>query len=268
MVVSAPGSLNAIGSRNSPRFAGLPDVGSILLVASNLVIFKDLESSIVRAPSLALDVLGVALVETTVFLVRGQDGKIPPGGRSPIRIVVAFLSALISVSVTVVVLSGEDSGGSASVQTALLLSVSNVQTHVPLSGSAGSVVCPVLVHAEGQVTIAISGNGTIGVIGNGVGGGTISNQNGGISITVAAHVLHDHVAHELAVNTAAVLICPFDRQERTLVESHSWTIAVPALSVVLRVKEPVGIVSVGICFVQSVIAPPWVLHIKIGRCIG
>jgi hypothetical protein len=214
MVVSAPRSLDAFRSRDTPRLALLPDVSGILLVAGNFVVLCNLNSILVRAPSLALDVLGFLSVEVAELFVRSQDGKVPPGGRGPVRIVVSLLSALISVSVTVVVLSGEDGRGSASVQVTLVLSVGNEETHVPLSGLAGSVVHPVLVHAEGEFASGgISCNGAVGIIGNGAGGRTISHQNSGISIRVAAHVLDHHVANQLAVDTATVLVCPLNRQE-------------------------------------------------------
>jgi hypothetical protein len=127
----------------------------------------------VNAISLDLDVLGLRGVEIAPVSVVGQDGDIFPRARVPIRIVVSFFGTFVSVSVSVIVLSGVDSRSSSSGQTSLSSSIGDVKTHVSFSGLAVLVESIVLVHSV-QQTVGTLSSGSSGIIGDGVGGLSVS----------------------------------------------------------------------------------------------
>lgn len=170
----------------------------------------------------------------------------------PIWIVVSFFGAFISMSVSVIVLSGVDSGSSSLVQSSLVFSVGNVESHVSVSGLAVSVVSPVFVHSVEQSSGSLS-NGSVGIVGDGVGGFSISYEVNWVSISSRAHVLNDEVANQLWVFSTSVLSGPFNSEQRFFIEGHFGSPAITSLSIVLRVEQSVGIVSVGVGFIQTVV---------------
>jgi len=82
------------------------------------------------------DVFRVGLVERAIVGVGGQDGNIDPLAWCPVWVIISLLSAFITVSVGVVVLSGEDRGSSIWGKSSNCSSISDVETHVPVSGLA------------------------------------------------------------------------------------------------------------------------------------
>jgi len=245
VVVSGEGDLNAKRSGDSPGLGLHP--GSTLSSTFNGVVLLGVDLLFGHlAVTLGLDVLGLLLVEFAVGFVVSKNGNISPGRRMPVGIVVTFLSTLIAVTVAVVVLTGEDSRSTSSVQVALLFSVRDPQSHVSLSSGAVLIVSIVLVHSIEQVSITIYSHCSIFVIGNSIGGGSISNEDGRIGIGVGAHVLDNHVAIELGIHSATVLYSPFNGQLRSLIIGHGRSHTVSSLSIVLGVKQSISIVSVGI----------------------
>jgi hypothetical protein len=203
----------------------------------------------------------LGLVELAEGLVRGEDGQISEGSRVPVGIVVTFLDALVSVSVSVVVLAGEDGSTSASVEVALLFTIGNEETHVAFSVLAILVVLVGLVHSEQQFSVTIGSERRVGIVLNGIGGSTISDSDGGVSVGGRADVLENHVAIHSGVSTATVLNSPFNGQLRSLVVGHSGTNAVSSLSIVLGVEQTVSVVSVRVGFIQSVVGTSGVVHV-------
>jgi len=267
VVFSGPWGLDAKRSSNLPGWLSHP--GSLSSSAFNGVVFSvGFLSSGHLAISLGHDVLGLLLVERAIGLVVSQDGNISPRSRVPVGIIISLFGAFITISVSIVVLSGEDSSSSSSIKVALLFSVGNKETHVSFSVLAVLVVLVRLVHSVEQVSVGIKSSGRSGVIVNGIGGGTISNSDHRIIIGVGANVLDNHVAIHLGVSTATVLSGPFNSQLRALVVGHSGTNAVTSLGVVLGVEQSVTIVSVGIGFIQSVIGASWSVHVAITSHIG
>lgn len=170
-----------------------------LLLASSGVVRGGLDSRVIRilAVSLSLDVLRLCLIELAVVSVGGQDSKIFPLRWVPVRIVISLLSALESVSVSVVVLSSVDSRLSSIVKISLLLSVSNEESKISVSGLAILVGLIALVHSvleDWWVCVLVKSSSTIRAIRDGIGGGSISDETESISRGVSAHVLDDHVA--------------------------------------------------------------------------
>jgi hypothetical protein len=215
------------------------------------------------AISLGDDVLRLLLVELAEGLVGSQDGNISPWRRMPVGIIVTFFGAFVAVSVSVVVLAGEDGSTSSGVQIAFLFSVGNEETHVSLSVLAVLVVFVGLVHSVEEISVTIEGRGRSGIVLNGISGSTISYEDVGISIRVGADVLNNHVAIHSGVLTATVLSGPFNGQLRSLVVGHGGTDAITSLGVVLGVKQSVSIVSVGIGFIQSVVGASGLVHVQI-----
>jgi hypothetical protein len=230
MVISGPGGLDADWGGNVEGWDFSPDVTSSK--ASWLVVLSGLDSSVVGTEESGLDVLRLLLVEIAPLGVLSQDGNISPGGGGPIGIIISLFGALESVSVSVVVLSGVHSG--ISVQVSLLLSIGNPKTLVSLSGIASIVVNSVLVHSVSEKSSSVlSGRNSSISIGNGIGGNSVSDSLGGISIGGGAHVLEDDVAVQLGVLSTTVLNSPFNGQQRAFVIRHGGSIAVASLSVVL-----------------------------------
>jgi len=253
-VVSGEGSLDAIGSRDSVSGDFSPVQTSSRAIS--LVVGGSLNSS-GGADESRLDVVRFSSVEIAVIHVGDHDGDINPWDGGPVRIVVSLLSAFVSVSVGIVVLSGV--GGSVSSQ----VSIIDPETLVSVSGGTSLVVSVVLVHSVGQFSVGGSG-GSSSVVGNGVSGNSISNQIDGISIRVGADVLENDVANQLLVDSATVLSSPLNGQERTLIERHGGSVAESSLSIVLGVEQSVGVVSISVGFIQSIIATSRVLHVHIG----
>jgi len=187
-----------------------------------------------------------------------QDGNILPWGRSPVWVVISLLRALVPVSVSIVVLASIRGLIS---DVSLLLSVCNEETLVSRSGVACSPVRSWLVHSVQEVSASIGGSGSIDIIGDGIGGGSISYSLLSWVILVAAHVLNNHVAIHLWILSTAVLVGPFNGEQRALIEIHRGTPAVATLAVVLRVEQSVAIVSVLIGLVQSVVGATRILHV-------
>jgi len=107
MVFSGPGGLNAKRSSNLPCGNSVPC--SLVSSTSNGVVSSvGFLSSGHSASTSGLDVLGFSSVERAIGFIGSQDGHISPGSRSPIGIIISLFGAFIAVSVSVVVLSGED----------------------------------------------------------------------------------------------------------------------------------------------------------------
>jgi len=210
VVVSGPDGGNAGGSGNSPGRNFDPLVGGGK--TGGLVVFRGLNVVLggVGAVESGLDVLRFLLVEVAPCGVHGQDSNVSPGGRGPVGIIVSLFGALISVSVSVVVLSGVNSG--ISVQVSNLLSIGNKETLVSLSGVASVVVVSVLVHSVKEDSVSISGRNTVSIVRNSIGGRSITKSIGSRIIAIGAHVLNNHVAVNLGVLAATVLDSPFNRQ--------------------------------------------------------
>jgi len=265
MVVSRPGSLDADGGWDFEGWDFSPFVSSSK--ASWLRVLSLLLSIVTSTEESGLDVLRFLLVEVAPSDVLSQDGNVSPGGWGPIRIIISLFGAFKSVSVSIVVLSGVDC--SVSVQVSLLLSVSNEESLVSLSCLASSVVVSVLVHSVSQKSSSVlcSGNSIISV-GDGISCNSVTNSLLGNCISSRAHVLDDNVAVQLVVLSTAVLNSPFNGQQRTFVVRHGWTIAVASLSVVLGVEQTIGIISVLVCFVQTVIRTSGIVHVAVSKYLG
>lgn len=180
-------------------------------------------------------VLGLILVETAPVSVVGEDGNISPWGWGPIWVVVSLLRAFITMSVSVVVLSGESGGSSSVVKSTFGFSVGDEETLVSVSGLAGLVPFVWLVHSK-FIVVSVHGSWSVRVIRDGIGGGSISDLVESISILVLAHVLDDNVAVHSWVGSTSVLSSPFNGKTRSSVVSQSRTPAVSSLCVVLGVK--------------------------------
>jgi len=225
-------------------------------------------SSLWLAVSSSNNVFRVGLVERAIVGVGGQDGNIDPLAWSPIWIIISLFGAFISVSVTIVVLSGINGGNDVGSKSSNSCSVSDVETLVPVSGLAVLVRLVRLVHSE-QISIISSQSGwTCWVIVDGVGCLTISNDNVGRIGGSGAHVLEDHVAIKLGVSTTSVLLSPLDGELRSFVESHRRSVAESSFCVVLGVEESVCVISVGVGFIQTIVRSSWILHITICSSIG
>jgi hypothetical protein len=173
VVLSGPGGLDAEGRTNTPRGGAVPGSSGSLALDGVVLGLLDLVSGH-GAISLGLDVLGLGLVELAEGFIRGEDGQISERSRVPVGIIVTFLDALISVSVSVVVLAGEDGSTSASVEVALLFTIGNEETHVAFSVLAILVVLVGLVHSVQQFSVTIGSERRVGIVLNGIGGSTIS----------------------------------------------------------------------------------------------
>jgi len=195
-----------------------------------------------------------------------EDGNISPRRRSPVWIVVSLLRALKSVSVSIVVLTSVDGSGSS--ESTNGSSVSSVQTSVSVSSVAGIIVDSVLVHSVHELTGSIDYGWSVSIVGDGVGSGSISNSDGWIVVLVGAHVLDHHVAPQLGRLTTTVLVGPLNGEQRTFIKGHGRSHAVTALGVVLGIKQTIGVVSVGVGFVESVVGATRVLHVQISKDRG
>jgi len=265
VVLSRPGDLNAVGGSNSPSWLLDPSVS--IGSASGGTILSGLNGVIsdggIGAISLRLDILRLRLVKIAELLVRSQDGDILPLRRMPVRIVISLLNAFVSVSISIVVLSSENSRSSLRGQSSLLGSISDVKSHVSLSGLAIEIRSKRLVDSISELSISIGG-GRIGDVGVGrVGGSSVSNSNEGIVVGGAAHVLDNDIADDLGVVSASMLVGPFDREKRSLIVRHRGSDAISSLSVVLRIEKSVSIVAVRVGLVESIIRSLRVLHVNV-----
>ncbi len=167
MVFSGPWSLDTEGRGHLPRglfhpsssFGGAFD--GVVLGLSN-VGFQHL------AISLGFDVLGFLLVEFAIRLVGSEDGNISPGRRMPVGIIISFLGAFITLSVSVVVLTGEDGGSSSSVKVSFFLTIGNKETHVSFSVLAILIVLVRLVHSVEEISVSVNSNGSVEIVGDGL----------------------------------------------------------------------------------------------------
>jgi len=209
-----------------------------------------------------LDVLRVGLVEIAVFLLFGKDGNISPGSSGPIWVVVSLFWAFETMFVSIVVLSGEEGRSSSIIKSTFLLSVGDEETHVSVSGLAFLIVVIGLMHTVEELFISILSVKSSWVVWNGICGSTVSDSLGvGVSRSTA-HVLDNHIALHSWI-LATMLNGPLNSKLRAFIESHSRSITVASLSVILRIKESVSIVSVCVCLVKTVIATSRILHIAI-----
>jgi len=232
-------------------------------IAVNLVVGGGLVTVVISAIGLGFNVLGFSLVEIAVVLRVSEDDDILPRIWVPIGIIISFLSAFETVSVSVVVLSGEDGRTSSRSKSSFFFSVGDEETHVSVSGFAILVVLVSLVHSEGHFSVGFFLERSIWVIGDGVGGRTISDQGHSVVVGRTAHVLNDDVADHFRIATTTVLDSPFDHEEGFLVEIHSRTNAISSLSVILGVEQSVSIVSVGVGFIKTIVRTSWVVQVEI-----
>jgi hypothetical protein len=134
-----------------------------------------------------------------------------------------------------------------------LSSVSDEQSHISFSGFAVLVEVIWFVHSVQQVTIGILGNWSVSIVSDGISGSSISYSDVRIGIRISAHVLNNEVANQLWVSSTTVLIGPFNGEQRLFIESHIGSPAISSLSIVLGVEQSVGIVSIGVGFVQTIV---------------
>lgn len=133
----------------------------------------------------------------------------------PVWPVVTFFGTFVSVSVSVVVLSGEDGRGSSWGQSSDGFTIRNPQSHVSVTGSTGQIVFITFVHSI-QVFGGVTGNFfrvSSSIVWDGVGGISVSDFQFGFGGFFFAHVLDDHVAILFWVSSASVLSGPFDGQQ-------------------------------------------------------
>jgi hypothetical protein len=213
-------------------------------------------------------VFRVGLVERAIVGVGGQDGNIDPLAWSPIWIIISLFGAFITVSVGIVVLSGVGGRGLIWGKSSNCGSVSDVETHVPVSGLAVLVRLVRFVHSVQESSVSSGVGWSSGIIGDGVGCLTISDGDVWAVRGAGAHVLEDHVAIELWVGTTSVLLSPLDGKLRSFVEGHRRSPAVSSLCVVLGIEESVGVVSVGVGLIQTIVASSWILHVEICSSAG
>jgi len=267
MILSGPGSLNAERRRNLPGLLFEP-LSSFRSAFDGVILSFGNLSLGHLAISLGLDVLRFLSVEFAEILIVSEDGNVSPWRWMPVGIVISLLGTFVTVSVSVVVLSGIDGRSSSSVEVSFFLSVSNKETHVSFSVLAVLVVLVGLVHSVEEISVSINGNWSVGIVGDSISGGTITNSDHGIGILVGADVLENHVAVHLRIDTASVLNSPFDRHLRSFIEGHRGTNTISSLSIVLGVEQSVSIVSVCVCFVQSIIGASWAVHVEISVNAG
>jgi len=169
VIVSGINSRKAVWSRKVKSGNFNPVVFSSSAV--NFIVLRSLNSSGILALESALHVLRVGLVESAPCHIGGQDGNIDPGRRSPVRVVVSLLWALVTVSVSIVILAGI--GGLVSNVT-LGFSVGNEKSTVSLSGRASIIENPGLVLSIEELSIGVDSSRSIGIVGDGISGGSIS----------------------------------------------------------------------------------------------
>jgi hypothetical protein len=143
------------------------------------------------------------LVEIAPRFVLSKDSNISPWGRGPVGVVVTLLRAFVTVSVSVVLLTSEDSRTSSGVQVALFFSVRDPETEVAVTGLAVLVVGIAFVHAELQISVFIDLQRSGLVIGDGVGSGTITNSDHWRIVLKSTHVLEDNVAVQVGIITTS-----------------------------------------------------------------
>jgi hypothetical protein len=261
MVVSGKEGRNAIRRRKAEGISLDPFI-SILSTGSLVIGCGGGKGVLISAEELALNVLGFSLVKVAELLVLGQNSNIFPGVRVPVRVVVSFFGALVTVSVAIVVLSGKDGRSSALVQASFLLSVSNEETQVSISSLAILVVLEILVHSKEQVSVGVGLSRSSRVVSDGGSGGSISNLDCGSVVVSTAHVLEHNVTPELGVATT-MLSSPLNGQEGAFIEAHLRSNTIATFSIVLGVKQSISIVSVGIGLVKSIVGTSRVVHVSV-----
>jgi len=261
VVFSGNWSLFASRSRDTPGLDFLP-LESVSFTISFGNWSSNRVGSFVPALESVLLVLRFGLVEVAPVLVMGEDSNISPWRWSPIWVVISLFRAFITVSVSIVVLSGESGRSSSVIQSSFRLSISNEKTLVSVSGLAGLVPFIRLVHSI-EVIVSVHSSRSISIIRDSVGGGSISNLVEGISVLILAHVLNDDVAVHSWVSSTSVLSCPFDGKTRFSIVSQCRSPAITSFSVVLGVKQTVSVVSVCVGFTTSVVGASWIVQIGI-----
>ena len=236
--------------------------------------------------------------ETAVISVVRDNTDILPWGWMPVWVVISLFWAFETVSVSIVVLSGSSSITSLW-EIVVDDSVSSKESLVSVSGSATSVVFNVLMDTifkakSGEIVNASriissfvnkgglsnmssgnvgsktsSGTGVITVIEwDGVGGRTISDdlfarkRSTSIISGSTAHVLQNNITVQLRVTTA-VLGSPLNGKLRAFIKGQRRADTVTSSSIVLGIEKSVGVVSVSVVFVESVIGTSRVLHVAI-----
>lgn len=215
VVVSGPWGLDTVWLGNAP--GSLFDPVETLGLAFSFIVGLGLDTVLIGTVPSALDILGFALVEIAVGHVLSHDGNIPPWRGNPVWVIVSLFGAFETISVSIVVLAGKARSSSASSQTSFFFSVSNVETHVSLSGGASLVPGKRLVHAKGKFSIFIGLGGTSFSGRDGVGGGSITDSLKRRSSLGSASVLQNNVAIQLGVETTTVLVGPLNVEERAFI---------------------------------------------------
>jgi hypothetical protein len=199
----------------------------------------------------ALDVFRLALVVfTSLEWFVSVHGKINPLSRVPVRVVVTFLRALITTTITVVVLAGEASC------LPVQVTVSSEQALVAESVLAIHVVIVVLVHTETNIVVAV----VVLALGWGFRDGTSGHT---VTETIITHVLDNNFTFVLRVTTS-VLVGPLKRELFTDVIIQGSYVGTTTV-IVLRIEQTVGIVPVTTSFVETVVGATRVVEIHVSH---
>jgi len=192
-----------------------------------------------------LDILRFSTVSSATTRVVCEDGNVSPRSGAPVRVVVTFFSAFITITISVFVLAGEDGG-----VTALQVAVSSEQAEVATTLLAVAIVSIGFVTTE--LRVGVSGH----VFGDTVSGFTIAEEG-------VAHVLENDFAVEVRV-AATVLVSPFDVHDGTFIEVHV-TEVIATTVVVLGIEHAVGIVTIAVTFVSTIVATTRELEVDVSR---
>lgn len=248
VVVSSP--LSLFTDRRVDVPSGSFDPGTAVLSAGSLVVVVS-NGAVV----FGLDVLAFLLEKVAVVFVVDEDSDVFPWGRMPVRVVVTFFRALESVSVSVVVLAGVDSG-----ITTVHVLVGSEETSVAFARFAVLVVLVVFVHAVLEDLFVLSGDRIFASNFLVVGGRVVwdCGRHSSVSNFGSTHVLDNDVTVDFRVS-ASVLVGPLDHEVRADVEVHRRSPAVATLVIVLCITQSVCIVSVLTSFVQTIVRTSWVV---------
>jgi hypothetical protein len=269
VVLSVPRSLDAFGSSNTVAlnldpFVSITFTGSFVVFFGKGFNFLSINFGGSSAPVFFLNILGFLLVNIAVLFSAGEDGNISPWRRMPVGIVIPFFSAFKTVSISIIILSGEDGGSSSFVEVSFLFSIRNPKTHVSFSGSASNVVISFFVlSVKVFIIFILFADGLLGV-GNSISCGSVSNEGGGGGVGRTTHVLQDYVAIQSGSSTT-VLVGPFDGQQRTFVKVHGGAKAITSFAIILGIEQAVSIISISVFFANSVIRTAKVVHVGIAE---
>mmetsp|Transcript_18927 Transcript_18927/g.32661 ORF Transcript_18927/g.32661 Transcript_18927/m.32661 type:complete len:218 (+) Transcript_18927:1271-1924(+) len=202
-------------------------------------------------------VLRLLLIPAATIFVVSKDGNILPWSRVPVRIVIFLFLAFKSVTSSAIVLTRILSVISVQV------TVSNKQTLVTFTSFA--FLEPVQRFVEAVfVTFATIGFFVV-VFRDLVSRSAITNQRFSWSIVRATHVLQNDSAISVFVTTS-VLIGPFDSQPRSFVVFHHFRAnidCVTTLGIVLRIKHSLGVLTIGVTTIQTIVGTTRVMHVNI-----